>query len=61
MTPKQLRALLYARQCKLMRRQDGNESVCLPGELVRLNPGLLLGKRQRAIPANDRTMVRLKT
>lgn len=41
MTAKQLRTLLYERQRKLLRLQAGHESVCLPGELMRINPGLL--------------------
>jgi hypothetical protein len=41
MTDKQLRLLLYLRQCQILHLQQGHESVALPGSLVRLNPNLL--------------------
>ena len=38
---KDLRLKLYKRQCKLHDLKTGHESVCLPGQLIRLNPRLL--------------------
>lgn len=36
-----LRQMLYQRQCVLLKLEPGRESVCLSGQLVRLNPKLL--------------------
>ena len=41
MTDKQLRLMLYERQCRILRLVNGKESVALPGDLVRINPNLL--------------------
>lgn len=38
---KDLRLKLYRRQCRLNNIKTGNESVCLPGQLLRLNPNFL--------------------
>lgn len=36
-----LRGLLYERQKKLLGLAEGHESVCLPGQLVKINPKLV--------------------
>jgi len=39
---RQLRQKLYDRQANLLKIEKGNESVCFPGQLVRLNPRIFL-------------------
>ena len=38
---KDLRLKLYRRQRVILRLNFGHEHVCLPGELIRINPKLL--------------------
>jgi len=40
-TMKLLRLKLYERQRVILKLKQGDESACLPGDLIRLNPRLL--------------------